>query len=85
MAQAFGAPKSEKGYIALGIVFIFIGSLFLIMLLAFWISKPIGIDFFAVTIISLIFASIFILLGIVFIVKRATLLERRLAKADRIF
>ncbi|MHA1298825.1 MAG: hypothetical protein ACTSO9_05215 [Candidatus Helarchaeota archaeon] len=85
MVQAFRAPKSEKGYIALSTTFIFVENPVLTMLLAFWIFKPMGIDFFAVIIISLIFAGIFILLGIIFIVKRETLLKRCLATADRIF
>lgn len=85
MATAFGAPKSEKGYIALGITFIFVGSLFLILMIAVWIINPQGTDLVSTSIILLIFASIFIILGIVFIVKRETLLERRMARADRFF
>lgn len=85
MAIAFGAPKSERGYIALGIIFIFVGSLFIILMLAVWIIQPYGLDLFASSIVLLIFASFFIIIGIILIVKRATLLERRLAKADRFF
>ncbi len=84
MAIAFGAPKSEKGYIALGITFIFIGSLFLAMMFWIWIVQP-QLDILASSLVLLIFASIFIILGIIFIAKRKTLLERRLAKADRFF
>lgn len=85
MAIAFGAPKSEKGYIALGISFIFVGSLFIIMMLAVWIIHPMGLDLVAASLVLMIFISFFIILGIIFIVKRKTLLERRLAKADRFF
>ena len=85
MATAFGAPTSEKGYIALGITFIFVGSLFVFLMIAVWVIHPQGVDLVSTSIICLIFASFFTILGIVFIVKRATLLERRLAKADRFF
>ncbi|MFX0136844.1 MAG: hypothetical protein ACFFDN_24620 [Candidatus Hodarchaeota archaeon] len=63
----------------------FVGSLFIILMLAVWIIHPQGVDLVSSSIILLIFASFFIILGIVFIVKRETLLERRLAKADRFF
>ncbi|MFX1453632.1 MAG: hypothetical protein ACFFCM_22570 [Promethearchaeota archaeon] len=61
------------------------GSLFVILTIALWVIHPQGVDLVATSIIVLSFASFFIILGIIFIVERATLLERRLAKADRFF
>jgi hypothetical protein len=84
MSQAFGAPKSEKGYIAFGFTLILVGSLFLILMIWIWTIKP-QIDILTSSIILIIFASFFILIGIILIVKRHTLLEKRLARGDSIF
>lgn len=85
MAIIFGTPRSEKGFIAVGISFIFVGSLFLMILILIFIIQPSGLDLFASSIILIIFASIFIIIGVIFIAKRKALLERLLAKGDTLF